>query len=324
MMSLSVVLGIDLAKQKFDAALLVDGKTKHKTCKNSAEGFKTLTLWLEKQGVEKVHICMEATGSYGEDLAVYLHDAGHIVSVVNPARIKGFAQSELIRTKTDKMDAALIARFCLAMKPKEWTPPLQEIRSLKALVRRVDSLIDMRSQEKNRISTAHESVTSLIKEHIAYLDQEIEKIRRQIADLIGRNPHLKERETLLNSIPALGKATIPILLAELDDLDKFNHVREMVASIGLAPREKLSGSSIKGKPRLSKIGHARLRKALYMPALVSIQCNPGMIAFYNRLKDKGKNGKVIVCAIMRKLVHVIFGVLKSGKKYDPNFKPIFG
>jgi transposase len=96
----------------------------------------------------------------------------------------------------------------------------------------------------------------------------------------------------------------------------------MVAFIGLAPKETLSGSSIKGKPRLCKIGHARLRKALYMPALVSIQCNPVMIAFYNRLKGKGKNGKVIVCAIMRKLVHVIFGILKSGKKYDPNFQPI--
>src|SRR5512136_2003033 len=218
-MSLSGVLGIDIAKQQFDAALLVDGKTKHKTCKNSAEGFEALTLWLEKQGVEKVHACLEATGSCGDDLAVYLHAAGHTVSIVNPARIKGFAQSELIRTKTDKMDAALIARFCLAMKPKEWTPPSPEIRSLKALVRRVDSLIDMRSQEKNRISTAHESVILLIKEHIAYLDQEIEKIRRQIADLIGQNPHLKERADLLNSIPSLGKATVPHLLAELDNLD---------------------------------------------------------------------------------------------------------
>jgi transposase len=208
------------------------------------------------------------------------------------------------------------------MKPAAWIPPAPEVRSLKALVRRVDSLIDMRTQEKNRISTTHESVTSLIKDHIAYLDQEIEKIRRQIADLIGQNPHFKERAALLNSIPSLGKATIPWLLAELDDPERFNHVREMVAFIGLAPRERLSGSSIKGKPRLSKIGHARLRKALYMPALVSIQCNPVMIDFYNRLKDKGKNGKVIVCAIMRKLVHVIFGVLKSGKKYDPNFNQV--
>jgi transposase len=316
------ILGIDIAKQKFDVALLVDGKTKHKTCKNSAEGFETLMIWLERQGIQKVHACLEATGNYGEDLAIYLHEAGHTVSIVNPARIKGFGQSELIRTKTDKIDAALIARFCLAMKPGSWTPPSPDIRYMKALVRRVDSLIDMRSQEKNRLSTAHGHVIVLIKEHIAYLDQEIEKIRKQIADLIGRNPQLKQRKELLDSIPGIGKATIPHLLAELNDLDKFTHVREMVAFIGLAPKETLSGSSIKGKPRLCKIGHARLRKALYMPALVSIQCNPVMIAFYNRLKEKGKNGKVIVCAIMRKLVHVIFGVLKSGKKYDPNYKPV--
>jgi len=317
------VLGIDIAKQKLDAALLVDGKTKHKACQNSAEGFETLMVWLEKQGIQKVHACLEATGNYGEDLAIYLHEAGHIVSIVNPARIKGFGQSELIRTKTDKIDAALIGRFCLAMKPGPWIPPTPAIRSLRALVRRVDSLIDMRSQEKNRISTAHESVIFLIKEHIAYLNQEIEKIRQQIADLIGQDPNLKRKHDLLDSIPGIGKATIPHILAELDDLEKFDHVRQLVAFIGLAPKETLSGSSIKGKPRLCKIGHARLRKALYMPALVSIQCNPVMIAFYNRLKDKGKNGKVIVCAIMRKLVHVIFGVLKSGKKYDPNYKPAF-
>ncbi|HVO67863.1 MAG TPA: IS110 family transposase [Syntrophales bacterium] len=319
-MSVSV-LGIDISKQKFDAALLVEGKIKHKTCKNSAEGFDALTLWLEKQGIGKVHACLEATGNYGEDLGVYLHETGHIVSIVNPSRIKGFAQSEMIRTKTDKLDAALIARFCLAMKPGLWTPPPPEIRALRALVRRVDSLIDMRSQEKNRISTAHESVLVMIREHIVYLDKEIEKIRQQIADLIGQNPHLKRRKELLSSIPGIGKATVPHILAELDDLKKFSHVREMVAFIGLAPKETRSGSSIKGKPRLCKIGHTRLRKALYMPALVSIQCNPVMIDFYNRLKEKGKNGKVIVCAIMRKLVHVIFGVLKSGKKYNPNYKP---
>ena len=317
------ILGIDVAKQKIEVALLVEGKIKNKYFKNAAEGFEALAVWLRKLGRERVHACLEATGNYGEDLAIFLHEVGHTVSVVNPARIKGFAQSELIRTKTDKIDAGIIARFCLAMKPEAWTPPSPEIRSLRALARRADNLIDMLTQEKNRLGTAHDSVIPLIKEHIVYLEDEIEKLRSQIADLIDRDPDLKRKKDLLASIPGIGKATIAALLAELDDLDRFKHVRELVAFIGLAPKETLSGSSIKGKPRLCKTGHARLRKALYMPALVSIQCNPLMIAFYRRLKEKGKNGKVIVCAIMRKLVHVIFGVLKSGKMYDPNHKPAF-
>ncbi|MGZ6230381.1 MAG: IS110 family RNA-guided transposase [Syntrophales bacterium] len=317
------VLGIDIAKQRIEVALLVDGKVKNKSFKNTTEGFEALGLWLKKLGISQVQACLEATGNYGEDLAICLHEAGHSVSIVNPARIKGFAQSELIRTKTDKIDAGIIARFCLAMKPETWTPPSPEVRFLRALVRRADSLIDMLTQEKNRLGTAHESVIPLIKDHLGYLNKEIKKVRNQIANLIDQNPNLKQKKELLGSIPGVGKATIAVILSELDNLEKFNHVRELVAFIGLAPKETQSGSSIKGKPRLCKVGHVRLRKALYMPALVSIQCNPVMMAFYNRLKGKGKNGKVIVCAIMRKLVHIIFGILKSGRKFDPNYKPVF-
>jgi transposase len=317
----STALGIDIAKQKIEVALLVSDKVKNKSFKNSVDGFEALALWLKKLGIERVHACLEATGNYGEELAIFLHEAGYTVSIVNPARIKGFAQSELVRTKTDRIDAGIIARFCLAMKPEPWVPPSPGIRALRALVRRADSLIEMMTQEKNRLGTAHESVIPLIKEHIDYLEKENEKVKDQIADLIDRNPDLKRKRNLLASIPGIGKTTIAAFLAELDDLEKFKHVRELVAFIGLAPKEKLSGSSIKGKPRLCKTGHARLRKALYMPALVSIRYNPLMIAFYRRLKEKGKNGKVIVCAIMRKLVHLIFGVLKSGKMFDPNYKP---
>ena len=317
------VLGIDIAKQRVEVALLIDGKVKNKSFKNTTEGFEALALWLRKLGIPQVQACLEATGNYGEDLAISLHEAGHFVSIVNPARIKGFAQSELIRTKTDKIDARIIARFCLAMKPEPWVPPSPEIRALRALVRLDHSLIDMLTQEKNRLGTAHESVTALIKEHMDYLNKEIKRVRDQITDLIDQNPNLSQKKDLLVSIPGIGKATIAVILAELDNLEKFTHVRELVAFIGLALKETLSGSSIKGKPRLCKVGHVRLRKALYMPALVSIQCNPVMMAFYNRLKAKGKNGKVIVCAIMRKLTHIIFGILKSGKKFDPNYKPHF-
>lgn len=245
-----------------------------------------------------------------------------MVSVVNPARIKGFSQNELIRTKTDSIDAGIIARFCLAMKPDPWEPPSPEIRRLRALVRRTDSLTNMIIQEKNRLGTAHKTVIPYISDHIHYLYNEIEKLRSIIADLVTENPNLRQKKDLLAPIPAIGKATIAVILAELDDLKKFKNVRELVAFIGLAPRENISGTSIKGKPRVCKTGNVRLRKALYMPALVSIRYNPNVIGFYNRLRSKGKNGKVIVCAIMRKLLHIIFGVLKSGKMYDPNYKPI--
>jgi transposase len=236
------ILGIDIAKQRMEVALLINGKVKDKSFKNAMEGFEALALWLRKLGISKVQACLEATSNYGEDLAIYLHEAGHSVSIVNPARIKGSAQSELIRTKTDRIDAGLIARFCLAMKPEPWIPPSPEIRLLRALVRRADSLIDMLTQEKNRLATAHESGIPLVKDHMGYLNKEIKQVRDQIADLIDQNPNLRQKKELLASVPDIGKVTIAVILAELDNLEKFNHVRELVPFIGLAPKETLSGS----------------------------------------------------------------------------------
>jgi transposase len=315
------VLGVDIAKKKFDAALLINDKLKHKVFMNNQEGFEELLAWLKKQGTDHVHVCLEASSTYGDELAISMHDAGHIVSVINPARIKGFAQSELMRTKNDKVDAGLIARFCLAMHPKPWTPAPPEMRQLQALVRRVDALINMRTQELHRLGTAHTTVGHSIQEHVAYLDNHIDILKQQIADRIKNDPDLKAKRDLLKSIPGIGEATIAAILAELHVLEKCDRVQKVVAFIGLAPREFISGSSIKGKPRLSKIGHARLRKALYMPALVSIQCNPIIQILYHRLKGNGKNGKVVVCAVMRKLVHLIFGILKSGRPFDPSHRP---
>lgn len=311
-------LGIDIGKQKFDVALLVNGKTKTKAVKNSKEGFQTLSDWLKKHNAGRVHACMEATGSYGDELAFYLHDAGHTVSIVNPARIKGFAQSELIRTKNDTVDAGVIARFCLAMQPAPWTPLPPAIRRLQAVVRRIDALINIHTQEENRLGVAHSLVEPSIKEHLAYLDSEIKKLKAQIRSEIDNDPDLKAKKDLLISIPGISDATIAVILAELD-FKKFDSVKQVVAFIGLAPKETLSGSSVKGKPRICKIGNARLRKSFYMPALVATRFNPIIANFYRRLKESGKNGKVAVCAAMRKLVHIIYGVLKTGKPFNPNY-----
>jgi transposase len=306
------ILGIDIAKRKFDAAFLVNGKVRHEVFANSQEGFSELTMWLEKHHVECAHVCMEASSTYGEDLATYLYDMGHTVSIVNPARIKGFAQSELLRLKNDKVDAGVIARFCDRMRPEPWKPLPPEVR-------KVDALLSMRTQELNRTDTTRETVLHSVKEHISFLDEEITALKKEIADLIKQDPDLKAKSDLLRSIPGIGEATIAAILSELALFEHCDRVQKVVAYIGLAPREFTSGSSIKGKPRLSKVGSARMRKALYTPSLVSMQYNPVIISFCQRLAKKGKNGKVIVCAVMRKLVHTIFGVLKSGRPFDPDY-----
>jgi len=312
------VLGIDIGKHKFDVALLVNGKTRTKAVKNSIEGFQTLCDWLKKHNATRVHACMEATGNYGEELAIFLHDAGHIVSIVNPARIKGFAQCELSRTKTDKADADLIARFCLAMKPAQWLPLPLKTRGLQALVRRIDALVSMHTQESNRLKVAHKLIKPSIKKHIAHLDAEIKKLKAQLRSEINNDPDLKGKKELLTSIPGIGEATVAMILTEFD-FQKFDSVKAVVAYIGLAPKDTLSGSSVKGKPRLCKVGNARLRKGFYMPALVAKKHNPIISNFYSRLKESGKNGKVAVCAAMRKLVHIVYGVLKTGKPFDPDY-----
>ena len=165
--------------------------------------------------------------------------------------------------------------------------------------------------------SSHETVLHSVKDHISFLDEEIAVLKKEIADLIKKDPNLKAKSDLLRSIPGIGEATIAAILSELALFE--NCVRKVVAYIGLAPREFTSGSSVKGRPRLSKVGSARMRKALYMPSLVAMQYNPVIIGFCQRLTKKAKNGKVIVCAVMRKLVHIIFGVLKSGRPFDPTF-----
>jgi len=311
------IVGIDIAKKKFDVALLLGEKTKSGAFHNTPAGFATFARWLTtRHGVERIHACIEATGTYGEELALYLYRAGHVVSVVNPAKIKGFAQSELSRTKTDKSDAALIARFCRAMRPEAWQPPAPEVKKLQALVRRLEELNGMLTQERNRLATADEVVRPSIEEVILVLQERINHLRGLISDHIDQNPKLRANRDLLQSIPGIGPTTSAIILAEFGDVERFGDARHMASFCGLTPRHRQSGSSVRGKSRLSKTGSSRIRKALYMPALVAMKHNPVVAALRERLKGYGKCNMVIVGAAMRKLVHIIFGVLKSARPFD--------
>jgi transposase len=312
------VLGIDIAKAKFQVALLrPEGQLRHKSCPNTRAGFAQLVTWLERQHVTRVHACLEATGTYGEALAMWLHDAGHVVSVLNPAIIHAYARTQLARSKTDRIDAELIAHFTATQHPPAWTPPAPEIRQLQALVRRLDALQGMRTQEANRLAAGVvvDEVRTSIEAVLANLDAQIAHVQRLIRQHLDQHPGLRSQRDLLTTIPGIGEATAAVLIAELFD-KHYASARQAAAFAGLVPRLVESGT-LRGRSRLSKIGPSRLRKALYFPAVTALRWNPTIRAVRARLHAAGKPTMVIIGAAMRKLIHLAYGVLKSGRAYEP-------
>ena len=313
------ILGIDISKLTFDVALLRAGKFKHKKFKNTLSGFEVLLTWLATQEINQLHACMEATGVYGEALAEHLHAQSFCVSVVNPARIKGFAQSELSRNKTDKLDSSLIARFCEAIKPEQWAPEFPEIKALRALVRHLESLMEMRQQERNRLESAHNDLTKTIQAHIDYLTQSITDVQNQINDHIDRHPDLKNKKQLLLSIPGVGQATAQAILSECGAMERFQSAKHLASFIGVAPKIVQSGKSVRGRSCMSKIGRSELRKALFLPAMVCLRYNPIIKAFGEQLLANGKTKMQVIGAAMRKLIHIIYGVLKHQQPFNENY-----
>ena len=315
-------LGIDVAKLTSHACLVRhSGKLKHRAFPNNPAGFSQLSDWLEKLGAGPTHACLEATGTYYEALAPYLHEAGHTVSVVNPASVKDYARSRLSRTKTDRVDATLIAGFCAGRKPPAWQPPAPELRELQALVRRLDSLREMRTMEENRLSAGVTvaAVRTSLEESIAYLAEQIRKTEELIRSHIDSRPGLRRQRELLDSIPGVGEATAAAPLAEVPGIKEYRSARQAAAFAGLVPRGRQSGGSIRGRVRLSKIGNARLRKALYFPAITALRCSPFFQQWAEGLRQRGKSKMAVVGAAMRKLLHLAYGVLKTGRPFDPEW-----
>jgi transposase len=313
------ILGIDIAKAKLDVCLLTPKKERHKVFANTPEGFEKLAAWCPQQGAQSLHVCLEATGWYGEAVSLALHTRGHTVSVINPARIKAFGRSEGQRTKTDKTDAGVIARFCKAHNPAAWTPPTEARRGLRALYRTLTSLKEQQQQCTNRLEndSAIEFVKSVWYQMVDVLQEQIERCEKEIAALVAGDSGLKQAVANVSSIKGVGFITAVAILAETPDVSGFEDVRQFTAFAGLNPCERQSGSSVRGKARLSKQGSARLRKALYMPAIVAKNTNKHLEPFCKRLENKGKHGKVIIGAMMRKLLHIIYGILKHGVPFDP-------
>lgn len=315
------ILGIDISKNTFDVSLLI-GKGKHKKFANTQQGCAELAAWLARFGVDHVHACMEATSRYWVRVAQFLHAAGHSVSVVNPSRVWGFRKSETLgRIKTDKMDAGVIARFCEAMKPKLWHPPLQEYEQLKDMVTYAARIQEMIVAEKNRqqLDAWAPQTVSAIERHIRFLEENLEQLRADIHQLIRQHQHLRQKMDLLISIPGIGKETAAIIVGEVFGAGEFKNERSVACYAGLSPRHGTSGTSVNARSRLSKIGNRRLRKALYFPSLCIWRDRSLFSEFIEDMKSKGKHKMVIIGAIMRKLLCLAYTILRSERAYDPDF-----
>jgi transposase len=323
------VLGIDISKLYFDVTLIrikaaVKGKAsmaKHKRFANTPDGFKQLSVWLKTCRIKQVHACQEATGRYGDELALWLHTQKHIVSVVNPAIIHAYAKVQLRRNKTDALDADLIARFCLQERPQIWTPPTQETLDLQALLKRLADLKAIRQQESNRLTSIIPcpQAADFVQQHIDFLDAQIAALEATAKSLTKATASFAAQFKLLLTIPGIGSLTAMRLIAF--DLLRFEDADAAVAMVGLNPSQHQSGTSCKRETHLSKRGHADMRKALFMPALTAITHNPFVRDLAARLsaQPKPKHPMVILGAAMRKLLRLAYGVLNSNLPFDPAY-----
>lgn len=321
-------IGIDVSKAKLDCCLLLDttsNKRRAKVAANTKTGFADLLAWCTKQQVtvHELHAVMEGTGVYHEQAALALADAGVTVSIVNPAQVKDFGRSLGVRTKNDGVDSFVLARYGALLKPQPWIPPEHEARVLQALLSRREAVAQDLQRERNRLEKADATDTPAtirqsISDCIGFLEKQLAKLQQDIDHHINQHPNLKEDRELLTSIPAVGPQVGNQLLSVFHN-HTFQSAEQLAAYLGLVPVERQSGSSIQGRPRLSKAGPARVRAVLYMAAIVATKHNPHVKALYLRLQDRGKTKMSALGAAMRKLVHLCFGVLKSRQPYQPNY-----
>lgn len=318
---MSNVVGIDIAKHTFDVATpLPNGKYRTRgKIPNNAAGFEQLDSWLKTHAAPGARVVMEATSVYHEALAEHLYHQGYEVIVSNPARVYHYKKSEGIHYKTDKVDAKLLADFAQAKHQKAltpWRPEPAALRRLRVLLRRLEDLQEMLQMERNRQDVADVDVQASIQGHISHIESDMAQTRRMIEEHIDDDPDLRGRRELLLTIDGIGDKTAAVILAELGDPSAFRSARAIVSFAGLNPQLADSGLS-RGRSPISKAGSGRIRKALYLPSITAMNMSEPMMAMKARLKANGKAGKQIVCAVMRKMLHIVYGVLKSGQPYDP-------
>jgi transposase len=321
-----VYVGIDVGKRELVVALCdAEGKRMGKgfVVSNNSSGYLRLRRVLDTHQAEGFHLCMESTGVYGEQAAAEFHgQPGLTVSIVNPARIHAYARAQLKRTKTDSVDALLIAQYAATQHPAAWQPETETVRELRELLRYREGLVETLTRLGNQLEKCQYS-TAPVSKVVKSLKQLTRQVEKQIAatdsacrSVLENDKRLNDDRQRLAGVPGIGELTALKLVAELGRIEGHS-VKQVVAHSGLSPKERTSGISVRGKSRISKIGNGNLRKALYMPAVVATRFNPVMKAFYQKLVAAGKPKKVAIIAVMRKLLHIVYGILKNKTKFNP-------
>lgn len=313
-------VGIDVSKLTLDVRVDSQGQPRRlaQRLTNGPQGFAQLQSWFHAQGLPRVHACLEATGTYSDAIAGFLFEQGHQVSVVNPARVAAFRTSEGIRTKTDRHDALVLARFCAQKRPALWSPTPPEVQQLQVLLGRHEAVQVTSRQERNRLENHRlDPLTRQeIQEHIDWLQRQSEHLLQRADDLLLDQGELRQGCGHLDSIPGIARLTAMRLYSVFFDQQRFDRAAKLVAHAGLCSAREDSGTSVHHKASISKKGNALVRKWLYMSALSVKRCNPDFRQWAAELKARGKSGMCIVVAIMRKLLHLVHGVLKAGEDYD--------
>ena len=320
-MSAPYSLGIDVAHQTLACCLLGDGTRHRCDLPNTPAGFRRLARWLDTHTASQpVQITLEATGGYELAVATFLHAQGSRVCVVNPYGVKRFAESGLCRTKTDAVDAETLAEYGRAHPALHpWQPPTPAQAELQALVR---ARADLEQAIHNRCHApgTPASVRRVYDPVLASQQAAIDDLDRQIHALLHATPTLGEDYRLLRSIIGIGHSTAVTLLAEGGDLRRFASGKALAAFAGLSVQEGTSGTSVHRRPRLSKRGSARLRKALYFPAITAMRWNPHLRAFAERLAARGKTKMQIIGAVMRKLLELVYAILHTGQPFQRDYR----
>ncbi|MEM7787613.1 MAG: IS110 family transposase [Bacteroidota bacterium] len=315
-MSHPLLVGVDVSRHWLDAAAS-DGRTRR--FDNTASGHRALAVWLQRTA----RVVIEATGTYGLDLALALHgDDRCEVMVANPRLIKGFAQAVAQRSKTDAADAKTILAFAERMPFEPWSPPEADVLELRAMARRIGDLTVERTRERNRLSALRASaahsraVAGDIEVNLRHLERRIERMVARAVALIEDHAGLAEAYDHLTSIKGVATKSAVALLPELLVLPPTLSPKQWVAHAGLDPRDHESGTSVRRRARISKVGNAHIRRALYMPALVASRSEPRVKAYYEELRARGKPARVAHVAVMRKLLHAVHGMLRHGADFD--------